>query len=109
MVLRQSKHGPFYGCTGYPTCDATHGAHPDVKPLGIPADKPTKQARIRAHEAFDRLWKRGRRSRSQAYAWLREAMDLTEDEAHIGRFDMAQGEELIAKASNVKVGRKRRS
>lgn len=105
MVLRDSIHGPFYGCKNYPRCKATHGAHKATGlPLGIPADAPTKRARQAAHALFDQLWKgkalRGRHrshpemDRREAYAWMAEAMGLTTDEAHIGRFDAAQCERL---------------
>jgi ssDNA-binding Zn-finger/Zn-ribbon topoisomerase 1 len=94
MSLKESRFGPFYGCNRFPQCRATHGAHPDGRPLGIPANKETKQARIRAHDAFDRLWKGGRMTRAQAYGWMQRAMDLSKDEAHIGRFSIEQCEAL---------------
>jgi ssDNA-binding Zn-finger/Zn-ribbon topoisomerase 1 len=88
MVLRNSKYGFFYGCSSYPKCKAAHGAHKKTgQPLGTAADKKTKQARIRAHDSFDTLWKDKHMSRSEAYAWMQEAMEMTEDEAHIGKFD----------------------
>lgn len=88
MVLRSSKYGLFYGCSEYPKCKAAHGAHKKTgKPLGTPADKKTKQARIRAHDSFDQLWKGKHMDRSEAYVWMQEAMEMTEDEAHIGKFN----------------------
>jgi len=96
MRLRNSRYGLFYGCQRFPACKATHGAHPDGKPLGVPADEETKQARIRAHDYFDRMWKRSRMARGHAYAWMQRAMGLTCDEAHIGRFTKEQCERLIA-------------
>jgi ssDNA-binding Zn-finger/Zn-ribbon topoisomerase 1 len=55
MVLRWTdkykRH--FYSCSRWPECDAAHGADPQGKPLGIPANKATKRARIAAHDAFD--------------------------------------------------------
>ncbi len=94
MVLRDSKYGLFYGCTGFPDCKASHGAHKDGKPLGTPADKETKKARIRAHDAFDQLWKDKHMSRGEAYVWMQEAMDMTPAEAHIGNFTIEQCDEL---------------
>lgn len=60
----------FYGCVRFPDCLGAHGAHPDGKPLGIPASKETRSARIRAHAAFDKLWQGAdaRMNRNQAYA-----------------------------------------
>ena len=97
MVLRNSKFGLFYGCSTFPKCKATHGAHKDGKPLGIPADKATKKCRIDAHEAFDQLWKGKHMDRSAAYEWMQEVMEMTEDEAHIGRLDADQCEDLVYK------------
>ena len=95
MVLRDSKYGLFYGCTNYPKCKATHGAHKKSgKPLGTPADKKTKKARMQAHDAFDQLWKNKHMSRSEAYEWMQEAMEMTEDEAHIGCFTEDQCDKL---------------
>jgi len=94
MVLRESKYGLFYGCQTFPKCKATHGAHPNGEPLGVPADAETKKARISVHEAFDELWKSGEMSRGDAYTWMQEAMELEEDEAHIGMFTKSQCEDL---------------
>lgn len=89
MFLRNSKFGKFYGCINYPKCSATHGAHPDGNPLGTPADRETKDARIRAHAQFDQLWRGADKcmGRKQAYSWLAEAMGLEKDKAHIGLFN----------------------
>lgn len=97
MVLRDSKYGLFYGCSTYPKCKASHGAHPDGRPLGTPATAEVKQARIRAHAAFDRLWKEQprRMKRTEAYRWMQERLGLSSDEAHIGKFDKEQCAKLI--------------
>ena len=63
--------------------------------FGTPATKATKQARIAAHAVFDQLWKGGGMSRGDAYRWLCEAMGLTPEECHIGRFDEAQCNRVI--------------
>lgn len=99
MVLKYSgkfKVPVFYSCSQYPKCRTTHGAHPDGRALGIPANAETKKARIEAHEAFDRLWKLGGMSRGQAYAWMQQVLSLTEDEAHIGKFTTEQCVRLVA-------------
>jgi zinc-finger-containing domain len=97
--------GLFYGCTGWPACKGAHGAHPDGRPLGTPADKATKQARIEAHAAFDRLWQgEGKRmSRGEAYRWMRKALDLPPAEVHIGRFSKERCVALV-KAVNDLLG-----
>lgn len=70
MVLRDGQYGKFWGCSQFPKCEGAHSAHPDGTPLGIPANKETKNARIQAHAEFDRLWRNGPLSRRQAYRWL---------------------------------------
>lgn len=97
MRLRESRHGLFYGCSRYPDCRGTHGAHPDGKPLGVPATGETKNARIVAHAAFDTLWKpaSARLTRTEAYLWMQSKMGLRGDEAHIGRFTKEQCDRLV--------------
>lgn len=96
MVLRDSRYGLFYGCKSFPECRASHGAHPDGRPLGVPGDAETKAARIHAHDLFDRIWREGlKRNRGAAYAWMQGVMGLTRDEAHIGAFSREQCEELV--------------
>lgn len=92
MELRNSRFGLFWGCTRYPKCKGTHGAHPDGRPLGKPADKETKLARMRAHAAFDRLWKEGPRNRGQAYGWLKAQASIPD---HIGEMSVAECNTLI--------------
>jgi ssDNA-binding Zn-finger/Zn-ribbon topoisomerase 1 len=100
MRLRYSQRfggNWFYGCSRFPECDGAHGAHQsDGAPLGVPADKPTKAARIRAHTVFNQLFEgRGRMTRSQAYRWLAKKLHMTADECHIGRFNLAQCDRVI--------------
>jgi len=54
-------------------------------------------ARVRAHEVFDELWLDGAMTRPDAYRWLCEVMEKTEDEGHIARFDIDECHKLIAK------------
>jgi hypothetical protein len=96
MQLRNSKTGPFYGCSRYPECLGTHGAYPSGKPKGIPGNKDTRMARIAAHKVFDQIWKdRLVKHRGAAYNWMRQVMGLTRDEAHIGMFDIERCEKLV--------------
>jgi len=96
MELRQSRYGPFYGCTNWPKCSGTHGAHPNGAPLGKPADKQTKLARIAAHDAFERYWHTLGWHRGRAYKWLTEQLEIDAKECHIGRFDVTTCEKVIA-------------
>lgn len=101
MEVRRGIEGkPFYGCSTFPGCRGTHGAHPDGRPLGIPADKATRKARVEAHRFFDLLWKasegqKPRMTRNQAYAWMRRKMKLSESEAHFSKFTLALCNECV--------------
>ena len=75
-------------------CDRRVGAHPDGSPKGTLADEPTRQARMRAHAAFDGWWRQARISRGTAYRRL--AADLGIREAHIGEMSVEQCERVIA-------------
>lgn len=103
MVLRTTtkykyKSGSprkFYGCSRYPLCQAAHGADPQGNPLGIPANKETKQARIVAHNKFDGYWKAKGLHRNQAYKLLQDLMELEPKDAHIAMFNKEQCLELV--------------
>lgn len=97
MRLQSSKRylRPFYGCTRYPECRGTHGAHANGAPLGTPANKETKLARMRAHATFDQIWKQKLVThRGAAYNWMRQVMGLTHSKAHIAMFNSEQCAEL---------------
>ncbi len=89
LALGEDKYGVRYlpaSPCARSRCAGSVGAHPDGRPLGRPADRRTKDARIVAHEEFDRLWKGGLMGRSQAYAWMVRALGISAREAHIGEF-----------------------
>lgn len=88
----------FYGCSTYPKCTLTHGAHPDGAPYGLPGNAATRAARVRAHAVFEALWKGDEAimRRGAAYGWLEEALQLQRGAGHIGAFDEAQCERLMA-------------
>lgn len=84
----------FYVCH---VCDARVGCHTKSgKPLGTLATAPVREARSRAHKAFDPLWqnKTAGKSRTEWYAELRRHMGLSKDLCHIGKFDIAQCAEV---------------
>lgn len=51
--------------------------------------------RIRAHNVFDTLWKKGPMTRSQAYEWLSVRLDIHPDKCHIALFDVTMCKEVI--------------
>ncbi len=77
--------GPAWKCT---PCDAYIRCYAGTtRPLGELADAETRHWRSRAHHALDGLWCGGAMSRSAAYRWLANALQLPEHEAHIGLMD----------------------
>lgn len=120
MVLRHRKgdNKPFWGCTKWPDCRGTHGAHPDGTPMGKPGDAPTRLARRQCHAVFDPLWTQAdtlydlpkhpgarvrerakvlRIAKKRAYEWLAEVMEMHPDDCHIGAFNVEQCHSAIAK------------
>lgn len=82
-------------------CDAHVGCYPGSdKPLGVPAGPILRAARIKAHFAFDPLWrgdgKKMFRNRSHAYKWLAKSLGISRSRCHIGQFDKEQCEDTIA-------------
>lgn len=70
-------------------CDAYVGCHGDSsRPMGRLANAELRQAKVKAHKVFDPLWKSGRMTRRQAYAWLATRLDIPRDQTHIGMFDV---------------------
>ncbi len=85
------KH--FYQCA---PCDAYVGTHPGTtNPLGRLADKELRLAKSMAHTHFDPLWKSGRMTRREAYAHMQKLLNMTPDQAHIGKFNVAECMALV--------------
>ena len=75
MILKNSKYGKFYGCSSFPLCKATHGAHPNGEPLGFSANKELKLLRIKAHQELEKYFGRwkdmSRKDKAKMYKWLK--------------------------------------
>jgi len=105
LVVKHTRDGkPFWACTEQ-DCNATHGAHADGTPLGVPGDEYTRFVRRVAHEAFDKLWIKApkddqQEARTQAYRWLAIRLGLKKDEAHIGMFDVETCDRVIEVVGN---------
>lgn len=94
-VIYGSFHGYVWACPNLAVCDTYVGCHRNSnKPLGTLADASTRRARGRAHRLFDSIWKSGRITRKEAYILLRQKMGLSERDAHIAKFDLAQCNKL---------------
>jgi len=104
MVLRYTKKfrykdgspRPFFGCSQFPDCKASHGAHPDGKPLGRPGTPEEKKARHEAHLVFDAMAERLGLSKKARYKWLQVKINLPAEQAHIGNFGVEECGKLIA-------------
>lgn len=77
-------------------CNARVGCHKGTKrPLGNVANEVLRLKRMETHQVFDKFWRAKRMSRTKAYRWLSEQMELSESKAHIGGFEMEQCQQLI--------------
>lgn len=83
----------FYHCS---PCDAYVGCHPGTEmPLGRLANAELRQAKMRAHAAFDPYWLTQEMTRSNAYRLLANNLNIPTNECHIGMFDVETCEEVI--------------
>ena len=80
------SYGMIYCC--WP-CDARVGVHKGTdRPLGRLANAELRKWKIKAHAAFDPMWKRDGMKRGAAYKWLRDALGVPKTECHIGKMDV---------------------
>ena len=87
-------HKYFYLCS---PCNAYVGCHPNTTvPLGRLANAELRRYKLLSHNAFDKLWKSGTYTRSNAYKLLGEKMGLVASECHIGMFTIQQCKQVIA-------------
>jgi hypothetical protein len=81
-------------------CNAYVGCHPGTeKPLGRLANSELRQAKQKAHIAFDALWKRttplGTFDRKGAYTWLARQLGIPRADCHIGQMDVEQCQRVV--------------
>lgn len=80
-------------------CQAWVGCHRHTdRPLGRLANAELRQWKMKAHTAFDQLWKIPPRllgNRSNAYAWLAERLRIEPKHCHIGMFDVATCKRVV--------------
>jgi hypothetical protein len=78
-------------------CKAYVGCHPDSDwPLGRLANAELRAAKVRAHAAFDPMWRRGGMTRNDAYTWLAKALGIERECCHIGEFDVELCESVVS-------------
>ena len=89
----------FWQCA---PCDAYVGCHQGGEiPLGRLANAELRAAKMRAHAAFDPLWKEGTMSRTEAYAWLSRTLGIPGKECHIGMFDVDRCRKVVDACSDL--------
>ena len=94
MTLKESKYGPFSGCSKYPFCKETHGAHPDGRPMGKPATSDVRSLRIVVHKELNKIWNyRDNKQRKEMYKWLKD----NTDSGHISMMDKDEIMDLLDK------------
>lgn len=86
-------HRRFYVCW---VCRAWAPRAISGAPMARLANARTRRLRQQAHQAFDPVWQKGRMSRSQAYAWLRNALGLTSGQCHMAWMSDSNLEAVIA-------------
>ena len=83
----------FYQCQN---CNARVGCHKGTKrPLGNLANEVLRLKRMETHQVYDAFWKRRGMTRTQAYTWLAEQLQIPEKFAHIGGFEVDQCQRVI--------------
>lgn len=88
------SYGMAYLCR---PCGAYVGCHKGTdKPLGRLANAELRKWKMRAHAAFDWLWKGGFMNRTKAYAWLASELNIPKEKCHIGMMDIDMCQKVIA-------------
>lgn len=84
----------FWSC---PRCYARVGCHGNTnKPLGRLANKELRDLKSAAHAAFNPLYIDGIiESRTKAYKWLAEQMQMTRKQCHIGKFNEDECRQVV--------------
>lgn len=86
---REFGDWPFaYFCSG---CRAYVGLHPKTDiPLGTLADDELRKARNQCKKVFHAVMERSGLSRTRAYQWLADQMEIEVDHCHWGWFEVDQ-------------------
>lgn len=99
FLTTKEFYGKDYGSNIYSCrdCNAYVGTYGNThKPLGTMAKKELRRLRKIAHSVFDPIWKKEKATRTEMYEWLQRKMKLSQEDAHIGRFNEEQCKRLIA-------------
>lgn len=91
LKVTQTRYGPRFDC---PEKDCTVVLWGNDE-TATPADFETRQARRKAHAAFDPLWRKKKIKRQRAYKKLAHYLNLPIEKTHIGAFSKQQCEKVI--------------
>lgn len=92
-VYNGTSYGMIYLCR---PCDAWVGVHKGTdKALGRVADADLRKWKIKAHDAFDRLWHERRLRRKSAYRKLSFYLGIPENFCHIGFFSVETCKKVV--------------
>lgn len=86
-------YGKVYGngmCFMCVECKASTGCHSNGYPLGVLSNKKMKRLKMECHDYFDRIWKSGQLTRSQAYGLLAARLNIKKKHCHFGYFNEEQ-------------------
>ena len=84
-------------------CDARVGCHPGTDtPLGRLANAELRREKMKAHSAFDPLWRDGGMRRASAYKALAKALGIAANSCHIGMFDAAMCRRVPAAVESIR-------
>lgn len=87
------EHEKIYLCQN---CNARVGCHKGTdRPLGNVANEVLRLKRMETHSVFDAFWRSHGMTRTGAYKWLAQKMELPEKHTHIGSFEMDACEQVI--------------
>ncbi len=87
------EHEKIYLCQN---CNARVGCHKGTdRPLGNVANEVLRLKRMETHSIFDAFWRSHGMTRTGAYKWLSQKMELPEKHTHIGSFEMDACEQVI--------------
>lgn len=88
VIYGPSNYGKIHFCR---PCDSYVGCHKGTtRAKGRLANKRLRFWKKRAHLFFDDLWKSEKMTRSKAYKWLSEKLNIPMEYTHIGMFDENQ-------------------
>jgi hypothetical protein len=95
MILEYSpKHQRFFYYCPNKNCDIAISAHPNLKPVGIPANRTTRELRQYTHKLANHIWNyKDPVKRNKMYKWL-EKHSISK---HIGKMGTKELGEIIEK------------